>query len=174
MISAARKISRDYKNPGRETLKRPLIDNCFENHIKNQRNKLLNWEDIYGLHFQGDGATIKDTPPLNILAGGVYLPVSVQKIVDCTCNIIGGHKKDAKFVAYSFFYPMNYLDPENKLVDLHMFDGASMFRKYQKILKVVYPMMSYIFGADNTYHNVFKEWASIEKITKLCIEDKVC
>ena len=40
----------------------------FENHIKNQREKLLNGSDIYGLHFQGDGATIKDKIILNILA----------------------------------------------------------------------------------------------------------
>ena len=37
--------------------------------------------DIYGLHSQGDGAKIKDTPLLNILTGGVYIHVSVQKIV---------------------------------------------------------------------------------------------
>ena len=59
----------------------PLIDNFFENHIKNQREKLLNMADTYGLRSQGYGATIKDTPLLNILAGDVYLPVSAQKIV---------------------------------------------------------------------------------------------
>ena len=58
----------------------PLLDNCFENHIKNQCEKLLNGADIYGLHFQGDGETIKDTPLLNFLDGGVRLLVSVQKI----------------------------------------------------------------------------------------------
>ena len=49
----------------------PLLGNCFDNHIKNQREKLLKGADIYGLHFQGDGATIKDTPLLNILVWGV-------------------------------------------------------------------------------------------------------
>ena len=104
----------------------------FENHIKNQHEKLLNGADIYGLHFQGDGATIKDTLLLNNLDVGVYLTVSVQKIVDCTCNIKGGHIKDDNFVVESFFDPMNDLDTEKKLVDLHIFDGASVFRKAQK------------------------------------------
>ena len=104
----------------------PLLDNCFENHINNQFEKLLNRSDIYGLHFQGGGATIKGRPLLNILDGEVQLPVSVQSIVDCTGHIKGGHNKDDKFVAESFFDPMNDLDPEKKLVDLHMFDGASM------------------------------------------------
>ena len=57
---------------------------------------------IYVLCFQGDGATIKDTPLLNILAGGVYLPVLVQNSADFTGHITGVHKKDAKFVAIRF------------------------------------------------------------------------
>ena len=75
---------------------------CFENHTKNQRDKLLNGAYIYGINFQGDGATIKETPLLNILDGGVYLPMSVQKIVDCTGHITGGHKKDAIFFCGDF------------------------------------------------------------------------
>ena len=89
----------------------PLIDNFFENHIKKQCEKLLNGADIYGLHFQGDGATIKDTPLLNILVGRFYLPISVQNTVDCTGHITGGHNKDAKFVAKSFFDTMNDIYP---------------------------------------------------------------
>ena len=69
MISASRNVSRDYKLPGSETERGPLLDNCFENHIKSQREKLLKGEDIYGLHFKGDGVTIKYTPLLNILDG---------------------------------------------------------------------------------------------------------
>ena len=42
---------------------------------------------------------------------------------------------------------MNDLDPENKLLEMHMFDGASLCRKAQKILKVVYPMLSCIVVA---------------------------
>ena len=76
----------------------PLLDIVFENHIKNQREKLLNGTDIYGIHFKGDGSKIKDTPLINILAGEVYLPVSVQNIVDCTGHITGGHKKDDFFL----------------------------------------------------------------------------
>ena len=55
-----------------------------------------------------------------------------------------------------------------------MFDGASVCRKAKKVLKVVYLMLSFIFGSEHTCHNVFKGWASIEEITKLRREDKVC
>ena len=139
-----------------------LLDIFFDNHIKNQRAKLLYGADIYGLHFQGDGATIKYTPLLNILAGVFYLPVSVQNIVDCTGHITGGNKKDANFFAESFFDLMNDIDPEKKLVDLHIFDGASVCRKAQKILKVVYPILSCIVGAEHTCHNVFTGRSSME------------
>ena len=61
--------------------------------------------------------------------------------MDCTGHITGGHKKDAKFVAEIFFDPNNDLDPEKKLVDLHIFDGSSVCIKAKKTLKVFYPML---------------------------------
>ena len=42
MISYARNVSRDYKLPGRDRVRGPLLDNCSDNNIKNQREKLLN------------------------------------------------------------------------------------------------------------------------------------
>ena len=88
-----------------------VLDNFVDNHIKNQPEKLLNGADRYGLHFRFYGETIKDTPLLNFLDGGFCLLVSVQKIWYCTGHITGGHKNDAKFIADSFFDPMNDLDP---------------------------------------------------------------
>ena len=127
MISAAINISRYYTLPGRDTVQEPLLDNCFDNHIKNQIDKLTIGADIYGIHFQGNGATIKDTPLLNILSGvGVHLPVSVQNILYYTDNITGVLKKDAKTFVEGFFDPLDDLDTEKKLLDLNMFDGASL------------------------------------------------
>ena len=100
--------------------------------------------------------------------------MSVQTIVYCTGHITGGHKKDAKFVAESFFDPMNDLGPEKKLVDLHMFNGASVCKKSKYIWRVLYPIISCIFGSEHTLNNVFKGWSSIEEIIKLCREEKMC
>ena len=58
--------------------------------------------------------------------------MSVQNIVYCTGHITGGRKKGAKFVAESFFDPMIDLYQEKELVDLHVFDGASVCIKAQK------------------------------------------
>ena len=51
MIRAARNVSMYYKLTGRETVRGPFLDNCFENHIHNQCEKLLNRKDIYGINF---------------------------------------------------------------------------------------------------------------------------
>ena len=61
--------------------------------------------------------------------------------MDCTCHITGGDKKYDNCFAESFFDPMNELDPENKLVDIQIFDGASVCSKAQTLLKVAYPML---------------------------------
>ena len=58
--------------------------------------------------------------------------MSLQKIVECTDQITGVHKKDAKCFAESFFDPTNDLYPEKKLVDLHMFVGASVCIKVKE------------------------------------------
>ena len=73
----------------------------------------------------------------------------------------------------TFFDAMNDFDPEKKLFDLHMFDGASVCRNAQNIIKVVNPMLSCIVGADHTCNDVFKRCAYIKGKKKLCIEDKV-
>ena len=80
MISAARNVSRYYKLPGRQTLKGLFVDKCFDNHIKNQCVRLLNKSDIYVLHIQGNGETIKDTPLINILARGGFTYLYHSKI----------------------------------------------------------------------------------------------
>ena len=59
-------------------------------------------------------------------------------------------------------------------MDLHIFDGGSVCRKAQKLLKVVYPMLSCIVGTDHIFQNVFKGSVYIEKITKLYREENVC
>ena len=47
IIGAARNILRNYKLLGREMVQGPFLDKCFYNHIKNQRENLLNGADIY-------------------------------------------------------------------------------------------------------------------------------
>ena len=134
----------------------------------------MNGADIYGLHFQGDGAKIKYTPLLNILTVGFHLTVSVQKIVDCKGHITGSHNKDANCFEESFFDPMNDLHLWKKTVAYISSMEPVCTETQNKTFKVVYPMLSFIVGAEHTFHNVFKGWESIEEKSKLCRKDKVC
>ena len=128
----------NYKLPERDTVWGLLLDNYFENNIKNQREKLLNRADIYGLHFQSDGATIKDMPILNILSGGfTYLYQSkILWAVQVTSQAV---TRIMQFFAEVFFDPMNEHDPEEKLMELHIFDWVSVCIKAQKYLRLSIP-----------------------------------
>ena len=53
--------------------------------------------------------------------------------MDCIGHIICCQDKDAKFVAEILFDPVNDLDTEKKVVDLHIFYGYSVCRKAKKI-----------------------------------------
>ena len=63
--------------------------------------------------------------------------------MDCTGHITVGHKKYAKFVAESFFDPINDFDPEKKLVNLHMCDGSSVCRKEKTIEGCLFYVVMY-------------------------------
>ena len=79
------------------------------------------------------------------MGGFTYL---CQSKIFCTLHVTSQVVTRRVLVfAESLFDPMNDLDPEKKRVDLHMFDGYSVCRKTQNILKVLYLMMSCIVGA---------------------------
>ena len=48
----------------------PLLDRCFDNHIKNQCKKLLNGADIYRLHFKFIVQQSRTIPSLISWPGG--------------------------------------------------------------------------------------------------------
>ena len=58
--------------------------------------------------------------------------MSVENILECKGHITGVHKRDTKFVADIFFDSINDINPEKKLVYLHMFNAANVYRKAKK------------------------------------------
>ena len=67
---------------------------------------------------------------------------------------------------------MNRLDPEKKLIDFNILNGASVCRKGQEILSVMYPMLTCAVGAELTCHNIFKRLLKLGPIKSLIREDK--
>lgn len=73
-------------------------NDCYATHRANCKKILLKDVELYGIHFQGDGASIRNTPLLNVKAGGMWKPVVVQDIVECTKHLQQGWKQDAAYV----------------------------------------------------------------------------
>ena len=172
MIMHARNISSDFKFPGREKIRGPLLTACHDRHMLTVKEKLLNEAHIYGNHAQGDGANI-GVPLVNVLMGGVHLPVAVVKILDCRDHMLGGNKKDASFLAKEFIGPMLDLDPKKEYFDLQIFDGASVCKKAQRIMSVQWPRLTCITGAEHTLHNIFKGIGKLSEISVIIKQDKV-
>ena len=174
MIASARYVSKDYKCPNRDQMCGPLLQMCYDVNRQSDNKELMRDAEIFGLSCQGDGATIRHCPLLNFLVSGVHLPVAVRKITDCQEWVAKGNKKDGTFIANEFTEVMTDLDPGKHLFDLCIMDGASVCKLSQELLKIEFPRLSCITGADHTGHNIFKHWAELPWIKMLIKQDKVC
>ncbi len=88
----------------------------------------------------GDGATIKTTPLINVLACSPGNPACVLDVVDCTLHMSEGGKKDAKFIAQEMLQVLHNLDNIKKdSVTKIMFDGVSNVQKASTIIAQHYP-----------------------------------
>ena len=104
VIRLSRAVGTTYVPPGRNLIAGELLDLNYEQYIRRHNDLLMTDIGVFGLTYFGDGATIKRTPFINILASGVHIPVAVLEIVDCSVQASSGNKKDAKYIA-SLFRP---------------------------------------------------------------------
>ena len=74
-------------------------------------------------------------PLINIIDSGVYCPVAVLAISDCTNHMAEGGTKDSKFISNDLFLPhLKKIDPNKNIIDLIAFDGAANVQKSASIL----------------------------------------
>ena len=122
----------------------------------------------FGLTLLGDGATIKRMPLINIIASGVYCPVAVLSIADCTNHMAKGGMKDADYIAKTLFLPQfETIDPEKKLIDLVSFDGAANVQKAGRMLCETYPKCTVIHGGEHVVSLVFGDICKLKVISNL-------
>ena len=76
-----------------------LLDATFESYYHEEAGKLFEDPDLYSISVYGDGATIKTTPLINVLACSPSNPACVLDVVDCTTHISEGGQKDVQFIA---------------------------------------------------------------------------
>jgi hypothetical protein len=147
---AVQQCGADYKPPGRNMVSGKLLDATFESYYHEEAGKLFEEPDLYSISVYGDGATIKTTPLINVLACSPGNPACVLDVVDCTLHMSEGGKKDAKFIAQEMLQVLRKLDNIKKgSVTQIMFDGASNVQKAGAIIAQHYPCASVEHGAEH-------------------------
>lgn len=161
VLTLAKTVSTNYIPPSRRQIGGELLDMNYSLYKKEMITSLERDTDIFGIAFFGDGATIKKSPLINILASSSHLPVGCLQIVDCSGHMSSSGKKDAQFIA-SLFLP-HIAEMEQKIpnsTDLVIFDGASNVQKAGKLLAAQFPRIAVIHGAEHVislfFQDVFK------------------
>ncbi len=88
---------------------------------------------MFGLGQLGDGETIKQIPPLNMLVlCGIVPPIVF--IIYCNSHTSDGGKKDATYIIDQLQRKVIAIDQDQKLMDCFFFDGASNVQTADQIL----------------------------------------
>ena len=174
VLELAKNAPKKYKPPGRNLVAGELLDMNYQLYKDKMMEKLQVDADIYGLSFFGDGATVKKSPLINILASSVELPVGCLQIVDCTGHLESDGRKNAAFTSELFLpHIMQMEDKIPKCTDLVIFDGASNVQKAGLLLEAKFPHISVIHGAEHVislfYHDVFciREFELLKRMNRL-------
>ncbi len=147
---AVQQCGADYRPPGRNMVSGKLLDATFESYYHEEVGKLFEEPDLYSISVYGDGATIKTTPLINVLACSPGNPACVLDVVDCTLHMSEGGKKDANFIAQEMLQVLRKLDNIKKgSVTQIMFDGASNVQKAGAIIAQHYPCAIVEHGAEH-------------------------
>jgi len=73
----------DYNPPLKDGVGGVLLNATFESYYEEELTKLLDDVKLYGLSIYGDGATIKTTQFINVLAYSPGNPSCVLDVIDC-------------------------------------------------------------------------------------------
>jgi hypothetical protein len=158
VLKLAKASSSQYVPPNRNQVSGELLDLNYKQNQKNNLALLSQDVGVFGLTYFGDGATVKKTPFVNILASGPHLPVAVLDIVDTSFQCEEGKKKDAKFIA-SLFRPhidaieANYPDS----TDVLFFDGASNVQLAGSVIGAKYSRTMTLHGSEHVISLFFND-----------------
>jgi Protein of unknown function (DUF 659) len=156
-----------YEPPKRNLLAGRLLDVLYNNKMKQQMLELRACSSIFGISLLSDGATVKRMPLINILASGVEKRAAVLEVVDCSGHMAQGSKKDAKYIAGLLKPHIKMLDPDEDIVDLLWFDGASNVQKAGEILEATFPRATSLHGAEHVTSLFFSDIAKLAPIRML-------
>ncbi len=105
VLTLAKLVSKKYIPPGRNKIAGELLDLNYQLYKSKMTENLLKDAEVYGMTFFGDGATVRKSPLINILASSVHCPVGCLRIVDCSGHLESDGRKDAAYIA-DLFLPL--------------------------------------------------------------------
>ena len=146
--------------PNRNLISKELLDVIHEQNMKSNLAMIKNLEEIFGLLFLGNSATLSRCPLLNILASAKK-PVAVLEIVYFQGHLTDGNKKDGTFICNILLNHMKEIDPAKKLTDIVIFDGASNVQLSGRILKLYDPKFTFMRGVEQTVSLFFNDVSKI-------------
>jgi hypothetical protein len=166
VIAEAKNVGTKYQTPNRNRMSGPLLDGLYESNYDEMMRTLLIDSRIFGISIFGDGATITNTPLINILAASPNNPSALLEIVDCTDQMASGGKKDASYLANLVRPCIGMIEAKantskqqnhQAVVDLVQFDGASSVQLSGRILASYYPRITICHGAEHSIALFFKD-----------------
>lgn len=174
VLALAKFASKKYVPPGRNKVASELLDLNYQLYKQKMMEMLQKDADVYGLTFFGDGATVKKSPLINILASSVHLPVGCLRIVDCTGHLENNGHKDACYISQLFLPHITEMEEKvPKSTDLVIFDGASNVQKAGQLLEAKFPHITVLHGAEHVislfYQDVFRlrEFELLKRMNRL-------
>jgi hypothetical protein len=142
-----------------------LLVGLYVSNYDEMMRTLLFESRIFGVTIYGDGATITNTPLINILAASPNNPSALLEIVDCTSQMAIGGKKDATYLASVVRRNITAIkahantrhQKHQAVVDLVQYNGINNIQLSGRILARHHPCITVCHGAEHAISLVFKD-----------------
>jgi hypothetical protein len=161
VLTCAKQAPKNYTPPNRNLVAGTLLDLNYDIYRNQTIEMLLKDADVYGITFFGDGATVRKSPLINILASSVHERAGCLSIVDCTGHLQADGRKDAEYISSLFLPHITRMEESiPKCTDLIIFDGAANVQKAGLLVETRFPHVSVVHGAEHVislfYSDIFR------------------
>jgi hypothetical protein len=165
LIQSTRHIPPKYTPPYREIMAGPLLDNIYQSTYDVQMRSLLKESKVFDIIVWQWRYYPQSTN--DVFLGYSPNPFALLDIVDCTSEMAKGGKKDVKYIVGLLTPIISQIeqtkDPNNQktdhqgVVDLVLFDGASIVQNAGKLLSITYPRITVVHGAEDVVSLFLKD-----------------
>ena len=164
MLKCHRRTTPDYETPNRQKMQFKLLQPCYATHQATNDQLLLSDAGTFGISVQSDSATISTMPFTAVIGHNVNNRPVIMAILDATKHLARGGKKDARYIARMMIKLLKKVDPQSKIVDLIMFDGAKNVQNAGKIITAYNPRILSIHGGEHAASLFFSDIAKLNPI----------